>query len=153
MLITRIILMLLVVFIPLAAIFLVFGQGKYFTNFTAPIATIVACLVAGIIFFIRYPSYRRSEIINHIKKSFSESENEGFLGEQKFDVSMQGMLYTGRTSESKINWSAIHKVAQNDKYIFLYTSSINAITIPRNAFSDAKMEKGFLEMIHANSGI
>ncbi len=152
MLIVRILLSLLVIFLPFAVVFLVFGKTRYFTNPAAPIAAVIACLIGGIFFFIRYPAYRRADMVNQIRKSFREGDNEGFLGEQKFDFSPQGILYTGQISESKIKWSAINKVVQNEKYIFLYTSSINAITIPRNAFSDAKMEQEFLEMVHEQSG-
>jgi hypothetical protein len=104
---------------------------------------VVAGLVGGMFFFIRYPTYARSEIINNITKTFREDGNEGSLGEQKIEVSAQAIMYANQAGESKINWSAISKVAQNDKYIFLYTSSMNAIIIPRNVFSDAKVEQEF----------
>jgi len=152
MLISRIITTVLVVIAALAATYLLLGRTRYFDDVPAYIAAIVASLAGGAILFIRYPSYYRAEIINSLKKSFLEGENEGFLGQQKIEASAQGMVYTNQAGESKINWAVINRVAQNDKYIFLYTSSMNAITIPRSAFSDTKVEQEFLEMVHEHSG-
>lgn len=94
----------------------------------------------------------RQSTISRIRKMLNEGNNEAILGHQTISLTSEGILGKSPSSESKINWSAIDKVAQNEKFFFLYISSVNAIVIPKSCFRSHKEQQEFLEYINVHRG-
>ena len=112
---------------------------------------IISAIAGGFVLFI-YPSIYRFDYIRRLKKLYSEGDNKAILGKHKYVVSQDGLTATTPAGESKINWSSINKIMENEKYIFLYIGAASAITVPRSSFSDSKSEKDFLDIVKTNTG-
>jgi hypothetical protein len=110
--------------------------------------TVVASILAGVLVFVLYPQVTRKSTINRIKKMLSEGNNNALLGRQVVSLSPEGIFVKNQTAESKINWSTVDKVTENDKHVYLYTSSINALVIPKNCFQSEKEKQEFLEYVN-----
>ncbi|HAV76674.1 MAG TPA: hypothetical protein DCX53_04890 [Anaerolineae bacterium] len=113
---------------------------------------IVISILCGVLAFAVFPIVNRKSTISRIKKMLTEGDNKAMLGHQAISLSPEGILGKNRSSESKINWSAIDKVVQNEKFFFLYISSVNAIVIPKSCFQSQKVQQEFLEYVNVHRG-
>jgi hypothetical protein len=109
---------------------------------------IIVSVLAGVIAFALYPQSNRKSTIKRIRKVLSEGNNNALLGRQVVSLSPEGVFIKNQAAESKFIWSAVDKIAENDKHVYLYTSSINALVIPKNCFQSEKEKQEFLEYIN-----
>jgi hypothetical protein len=105
-------------------------------------------LVAGILFYIWYPKYYRSYATKHVKKMLSEGSNKALLGKQTITLSSEGVLSKAQSGESKMLWTSVEKVVQNEKYIFIYMGAINAYVIPKNSFTSLDEQNQFMDFVN-----
>ena len=140
----RVFFALLTVFLSLGGIYFLDSDG-HLTSF----AYILSMIAGAAIFFI-YPFLNRVSIIRRTQKLLSEGDNEAVLGPQTITVSPEGLFCKTRVSESTLKWSSIVKVAEDDDYIFVYIGAVNAVIIPKEAFSTDEAEQGFLDLIDTN---
>jgi hypothetical protein len=110
----------------------------------------ILCILAGVVTFIVYPVFERRSMTGRLKKVLAEGDNKAILGPQMISLTPEGLFCKTPASEEKLNWSIIDKVAQNEKYIFLYISSTNAFMIPKKAFSSGTLQKEFLAYVDAH---
>jgi hypothetical protein len=108
---------------------------------------VIVSILGGALAFVLYPQSNRKSTINRIKKMLSEGNNNALLGHQVVTLSPEGIFVKNQSAESKINWSTVDKVSENDKHVYLYTSSINALVIPKNCFQSEKEKQEFLEYV------
>jgi YcxB-like protein len=113
-----------------------------------PIAYILGTL-SGILVFIAYPDIYRASTIRRVRTLLNEGSNKSMLGRQIVYLSPEGIFCRTGAGESKINWSAIVKVIESDKYFFLYTGSINALLIPKGSLHTEKEQQDFLAYVEA----
>ena len=140
LLLMQIITSLLVIPLPIGIFYLAFHSINAIT--------VVASILAGVLVFVLYPQVAQKLTINRIKKMLSEGNNNALLGRQIVSLSPEGIFVKNQTAESKINWSTVDKVTENDKHIYLYTSSINALVIPKNGFRSEKEKQEFLAEVN-----
>jgi hypothetical protein len=135
------------IFIGILAASLVFGI-TYIADHKLNIPISIISILAGVLASILYPQVNRKATIRRVKKLLAEGDNKTLLGHQVISFSPEGIFAKSQTSESKITWSAIDKVTQTDKHFFLYTSSINALVIPKKCFRSEKESKEFWDYIN-----
>jgi len=112
-----------------------------------PYAYIIS-LIGGVIIFFLYPYINRSAIIRRTKRLLDEGSNRAIIGKQQITTSDEGLLCETGTGSSRINWSSIEKVTQNDEYIFLYIGAINAVVVPKKAFPNFQDQFEFLDIVN-----
>ncbi len=139
-------LMLMQVLTGLLVIPLVFSVF-YLVSHSINAFTVIVSLLAGVLVFVLYPQWSRKSTANRIKKMLSEGSNNALLGHQVVSLSPEGIFVKNQAAESKIIWSTVDKVAENDKHIYLYTSSINALVIPQECFRSEQEKQELLEYI------
>jgi len=137
---TRIILAIM----PFVFIF-VFYKNISITDYA--IQTIIALVLV-----FSYPSIYRSSSKSQTRKSLKEGNNKSLLGHNTIELTPEGILGKSLAGESKINWSSVDKISQNDKYIFIYIGTVNALVIPKHAFSSNAEQKEFIDYINSNKG-
>jgi len=137
--------LLLSMLIPFVLIGIPYLGGQDISTFR-----IIYGMLAGVLMFVLFPYINRKATISRTKKVYSEGNNQAMLGHQAISLSPEGILGKNQAGESKINWSAVSELAQNEKYYFLYIGSVNAIVIPKNCFHSPEEEKAFLEYINAH---
>ncbi len=108
---------------------------------------VVVSVLAGVLAFALYPQSNRKSTIGRIRKMLSEGGNTALLGHQVISLSPEGIFVKNQAVESKIAWSTVGKIAENDKYVYLYTSSINALVIPKKCFQSDKEKQEFFEYV------
>ena len=111
------------------------------------IATIIA-----LVFVFSYPSIYRSSSKSQTRKFLKEGNNKSLLGHNTIELTPEGILGKSLSGESKINWSSVDKIRQNDEFIFIYIGTINALVIPKHAFSSTAKQKDFIDYINSNTG-
>jgi hypothetical protein len=111
-----------------------------------PFAFIVSFLVSAIMFFI-FPNIHKTFVVNRIQKMLVEGDNSTVFGHQAITVTPEYILTKTDLTESKLNWSSIVKVIDNDNYVFLYVSATSAIVIPQKAFSTSTTKQQFLDYV------
>jgi hypothetical protein len=125
----------------------VFG-ATYFALRRIEVLVVIICIAAGILAYAIYPGVYHKLFIGRLKKLLAEGDNKTMLGRQVISFSPEGLDIKSKAFESKINWSAIDKVAQNEKYVYLYTSSVNALIIPKNSLRSEKQQQDFWDYIN-----
>jgi hypothetical protein len=111
---------------------------------------LIISLLFGAYGFIRFPSINRQQTIRKIEKMLNEENNKEMLGLQVLSLSPEGIFSKSQAGESKVNWSAISRIAQNDKHLFLYLGSVNALVIPKSCFKSEKEQQDFLEYVNTH---
>jgi uncharacterized membrane protein YbhN (UPF0104 family) len=141
-LITQVLIGVLIIPLVFCVLYLMFNLANAFT--------IIASILAGIAIFALYPQIVRKSTTSRIRKMLSEGSNKAMLGHQVVSLLPEGIFSKNQATESKINWSAVEKVVQSEKHFFLYTSSINALVIPKISFSSEKEKGEFLEYVNTH---
>lgn len=67
---------------------------------------------------------------------FREGKNVDLLGEHQMEMTDEGIEDKTSKSETKLNWSGIEKLQENDQYFFLYNSSVSAYIFPKRDFQN-----------------
>ncbi|HET6847196.1 MAG TPA: YcxB family protein, partial [Anaerolineales bacterium] len=74
-------------------------------------------------------------------------DNDTLFGPQTLSISADGILARNRSSESKIKWAAVQQVAESKRQLFLFTSAIGAVVIPKNCFKSDAEKQAFLQLV------
>ncbi len=96
-------------------------------------------------------SYKRS-IKKYVRRMYSEGKNKRLICKHKLSIAPEGIVETTDIGEASIRWSAVEKVESSDKYIFIYTSAVGAIIVPRGAFPDDSKYSEFIETVKRYRG-
>jgi hypothetical protein len=78
-----------------------------------------------------------------------EGNNETMFGPQRVAISPEGLLASNKTIESKIAWAAVQQIAEAEKHLFLFTSAMNAIVIPKTAFKSDEAKQEFVRLVES----
>lgn len=105
-----------------------------------------AGFTASVIFLI-YPMLLRQVTLGRLKQLIREGNNDTLFGPQTLSISADGILARNRSSESKIQWAAVQQVAESKRQLFLFTSAIGALVIPKNCFKTEADKQSFLQLV------
>jgi hypothetical protein len=97
---------------------------------------LIPFLIVGILWVIFYPKYFQSRILSQTKKMIREGKNEGLLGEHTMTLNEDGIVDSNPNGETKVNWSGIIKLTEDDSNLYLYNSSVSAYIIPKREVKD-----------------
>ncbi len=108
---------------------------------------VVSVLVGAIFAFMIYPRFLRRSAVRHIRKLLREGDNAAVFGPESMTFSQDGIFEKDAMGERRYNWSAVQRVVENGKHIFLYVSSTRALVIPTSAFESGAMKQEFLQLV------
>ena len=106
--------------------------------------------IFSIAIYFAWPYMYRTAAIRGVKRLLKEGNNKSLLGPNIISLLPEGIFGKSPARESKLNWSSIDKILQNDKYIFIYLGAINALVIPKNAFASDLQRKEFLNYLDSH---
>jgi hypothetical protein len=75
-----------------------------------------------------------------------EKPDRGQLGVHRVALDQDGVLERTVVGESRTAWAGVHRVEQDDRYIYLYTSPSAAHVIPKRAFADVASAEAFYQL-------
>src|SRR5215203_815748 len=99
---------------------------------------VIFAIVSPVVVFITATLERRhtrGAILELVKK---EKPGKGQLGSHKVSLSEEGLVESTVVGESHTSWAGLHRVEQDEQYIFIYTSQAGAHIIPKRAFSTSQ---------------
>ena len=106
-----------------------------------------AAALAAVVIFLIYPVLLRKATRGRLKQLIREGNNDTLFGPQTLSISADGILARNRSSESRIKWAALQQVVEGKKQLFLFTSAIGALVIPKNCFTSEADMQNFLQLV------
>lgn len=108
------------------------------------IERILFFIVMCLLWLIGYPSYYRWTIKRNARRIYSQSESKSVLGAHTIAIGPEGVSERTAVGESRIAWSGIERIEDDDEYLFLYIGPLVAHVIPKRAFKTAEDANAFL---------
>ncbi|MEH7178280.1 YcxB family protein [Neobacillus vireti] len=102
-------------------------------------------LIMGIFWVLFYPKYFQNRIKSQTKKMIREGKNEGLLGEHTMLLTEDGIIDTNSNGETKVNWSGVVKMMEDNSNLYLYNSSVSAYIIPKRELKELEEVRAFFE--------
>jgi hypothetical protein len=75
-----------------------------------------------------------------------EKPGRGQLGRHKVVLTESDVVESTAVGESRTSWAGVHRIEQNPRYIFIYTSPAGAHVIPKRAFRDTQEAERFYQL-------
>lgn len=89
--------------------------------------------IGAVAYFIEYPDLKKRLVINSVKRTYLKSDNNAVFTAKRLTVESDKITIATENDESSATWESIEKVMENDKYLFIYTTSSAAHIIPKSA--------------------
>lgn len=121
----------------------------YFTDRDKNISLIgfILPVLGGIILFVLFPVIYRYEAKRQARKLLAEGQNTSLLGTHHLSLSPEAITSTSEVASATLKWSAITDVKDSSDYIFLYTSAMSAMIVPKRVFSSTEEIQVFLRYV------
>ncbi|MBB6447969.1 YcxB family protein [Bacillus benzoevorans] len=105
----------------------------------------ITFLVMSILWIIFYPKYFYSYVSRNTKKMIKEGKNDGLLGEHHMILSEEGIIDSTSNGETKVTWSGIKTLSEDNQNIYLFNSSVSAYILPKRELADVEEIKTYLK--------
>ena len=89
----------------------------------------------------------RNSIATQAEKVTNDENNASIFSEKTVEIDDTGISLKDAVTESKFRWEAFVKKQENNHYYFLFTSSIEAIIIPKRIFKLAEEKSKFEKLL------
>ena len=94
----------------------------------------------------RGPSRQQRE---HIRRLFDEGRNRGLFGHHHIKLLENHIEVSTEFSRGEVNWEGVERVEEDEEYIFIYVSALNAYVINKKYFpSEESAHQFFLSADH-----
>jgi hypothetical protein len=88
-----------------------------------------------------------------IRRLLSEERPDGGnLGVHRVTLDDDGVLERTVVGETRTAWRGVHRVEEDERYIYVYTQPTGAHVIPRRAFADPVAADAFFRFAHSRAG-
>jgi hypothetical protein len=83
---------------------------------------------------------------------FREGQNKGMANSTTISIDPDGLEASNGLSSSTLSWFAIEKISITAEYVFLYVSAMNAVVIPRRAFTTETQRQECIQLLQQFHG-
>jgi len=104
----------------------------------------IAFFITSILWILFYPKYFYSSVTRRIKKMFREGKNGGLLGEHVLSMTNEGLIESTSNGQTKVNWSGIISLKEDNQYFYLYNSSVSALILPKREVANVEEASNFI---------
>ncbi|TGL63718.1 YcxB family protein [Leptospira sarikeiensis] len=126
--------------------------NRYFKEGIFDPYSVIAYGIISVLGAYLIPKYIAFRTLRRTRRMYEEGDNSSLLSKTILEFSDEGISATKRDSQSTIQWSGIQKFVERENYYFLYTSSVNAIVIPKaKAGFDSESKKEFDTLLENKS--
>jgi hypothetical protein len=101
--------------------------------------------ILSVLWVLFYPKYLFGRAIRHTKKLVKEGRNESILGEHYMVLNDEGIVDKTSKGETKVTWSGINELKENDQYIYLYNSALSGYILPKREFENVEEIRQYLK--------
>ena len=92
-------------------------------------------------------NYYDKFVLYSVKRLIEKENNPDMFGQQRVECTDEYISSKKSGVETKAKWSSIHRIAEEDNYLFVYTKPLEAIIIPKDKLS--KEDKDIIEFIRS----
>jgi hypothetical protein len=118
----------------------------YFLGRTIPIKFMIPLFILIIgVSLLPYIGYK-NKLDKNLEDFLEDADNANLFTKTSLQASMQELVIKNEFEETIHQWKSIIKKIEIDTHYFLYTNSVQAIIIPKNAFIN-KVEKNAFDKI------
>jgi hypothetical protein len=100
--------------------------------------------ILSVLWVLFYPKYLFGRAIRHTKKLIKEGRNESILGEHHMVLNDEGIVDKTSKGETKVTWTGINELKENDQYIYLYNSALSGYILPKREFENVEEIRQYL---------
>lgn len=72
----------------------------------------------------------------YARRLYNEGSNLTILGPYELELNDASIVVRTQVVESRIQWKGIEKLVKTEDYAFIYTASVSALIVPKQAMSD-----------------
>ncbi len=105
----------------------------------------ITFLLVSVLWIIFYPKYFYSYMIRNSKKMIKEGKNDGLLAGHHMILSEEGIVDSNANGETKVTWSGIKTLSEDQDNLYIYNSSVSAYILPKRELDDVEEIKSFLK--------
>lgn len=105
---------------------------------------LIPFLILSLIWVVFYEKYFNKSIIRRLKKMMNEGENDGLIGEHHLVITEEGIVDTTSTGETRVNWSGIKYLKEDNEYFYIYNSSVSAYILPKRDLENVDQIRDYL---------
>jgi hypothetical protein len=111
---------------------------KYLLSLSLPlIAIVIIAVIGGAIGDIAMIILMKSQVMR------LPADKPGLLGEHIIEINASGVLEKTVVNEGLNTWKGVHRITQNESYIFVFIDDIAAHIIPKRAFASEQESNAF----------
>lgn len=107
----------------------------------------ISFMLVSILWLVFYPKYFYGYIKRNVSKVLDEGNNDNLLGNHLFTMAEDGFTEKSNAGETKVPWSGITKVEENEEYYFLFYSAMSAYIIPKRCLIDKTEQAEFKQLL------
>lgn len=103
----------------------------------------IAFFITSILWILFYPKYFYSSVTRRIQKMIRDGKNGGLLGEHVLSMTDEGLVESTSYGQTKVNWSGILSLKEDNEYFYLYNSSVSALILPKREIANEEEIRSF----------
>lgn len=114
-----------IIFLLMAFIFSSIGNLSFAT-------LLVPFIILSVLWIVFYPKYFYASVIRNTKKVIKEGKTGGdLLGKHQMILNETGIIDLTENGETKVVWSGILELKEDEYNIYVYNSSVSAYILPK----------------------
>lgn len=130
--------LLMLTFISLPII--IIAMLRFVLDYSWAYSIIIGILVSALSAFYMIFSIKR-KVMRLVKT------NAGTVGKHAIELNGEGMYETTEYNNLEYSWKEIEAIKSDKDYIYIFVNSVQAINIPKRAFSDDEQEQAFVHQL------
>lgn len=91
----------------------------------------IIMLVGSIFLFLMIPKIMNSSLRKRLKKMMLEGDNGDMFAEKEYIIDELGIKMNSANSSGFYNWNSVIKVDEDEKNMYLFVSTVQALIIPK----------------------
>ena len=105
----------------------------------------ITFFIVSALWVIFYPKYFYRLIARNAKKMIKEGKNDDLLGKHQLKMTEEGLVDTTANKETKVTWTGITAIQEDDGYFFLYNSSVSAYILPKRELDHVDVVRQYIQ--------
>jgi hypothetical protein len=96
------------------------------------------------LYVLYFPGAYRHRLRKIVAGMVGEGQNRGLFSRHRVTISPEGVADASEHGQSSTAWRAVERVAAADEHVYIYTSALGAVIVPRRAFAGPSQFEEFV---------
>ena len=117
------------------------------------IMIVLACSIASIVWYIRYPGIFERAIIKVLKRWFAEGKYNEYIGDFTLELTEDGLRESAPGRVTEVGYDKIQSIIEDKRWIYIFVGSITAIIVPYAAFATREDKEHFIAVLEEKRSV